>query len=321
MSNIVVEATNLHKTYPNGVHAVKGIDLQLHKGEVLGLLGPNGAGKTTTMSMLVGILRQSEGEIKILGKDVNQDLDDIKTMIGYSPQHLVFYDFLTCQENAELVATCYGVPNVKSRIKDVFEQFQLVEIANRRAGNLSGGQKRRLNVVLSLLHSPRILFLDEPSAGMDPQCRNLLWDSIEDLVAKEKISIILSTHLMEVADRLAHRIMIIDHGKILVNGTSTELKTKYGGGQILELHFKQDAGTAIIDSVEKQFRTKNSNQVTRYNSTLRISPSSDKSDFHLASAVEVLQAQQAMPCLKDMSFRTSSLEDVFLILTGKALRE
>ncbi|MHA1874148.1 MAG: ABC transporter ATP-binding protein, partial [Candidatus Heimdallarchaeaceae archaeon] len=172
---VTLQTRNLHKTYDKEVKAVQGIDLEIKKGEVFGLLGPNGAGKTTLIKMLVGILKPDKGEILFNGIKLN-GTTELKGMIGYAPQELVFYPFLTVLENMQLYASLYSIKNTRKRIDEILELFQLTELSKRQAEKMSGGQKRRLNIALSLLHSPQILFLDEPSSGMDPQSRNVLWE-------------------------------------------------------------------------------------------------------------------------------------------------
>ncbi|MHA1867379.1 MAG: ABC transporter ATP-binding protein, partial [Candidatus Heimdallarchaeaceae archaeon] len=236
---VTLQTRNLHKTYDKEVKAVQGIDLEIKKGEVFGLLGPNGAGKTTLIKMLVGILKPDKGEILFNGIKLN-GTTELKGMIGYAPQELVFYPFLTVLENMQLYASLYSIKNTRKRIDEILELFQLTELSKRQAEKMSGGQKRRLNIALSLLHSPQILFLDEPSSGMDPQSRNVLWESVEQLKEKEGVTILLSTHLMEVADKLSDRVAIIDHGKVLTVGTPDELKSKHASIETVEIQFAKN---------------------------------------------------------------------------------
>ncbi|MCG3223891.1 MAG: ABC transporter ATP-binding protein, partial [Candidatus Heimdallarchaeota archaeon] len=268
LKEIVVDTKNLEKIYDGKVHAVRGVNFELFDGEVLGFLGPNGAGKTTTISILLGIIQKTKGDFSIYGKGIN-DFKTIRELIGYTPQELVFYNFLTVQENAELFADCYQIQNKKARINELFDLFQLTELKKRRAEKLSGGQKRRLNLVLGMLHSPKILFLDEPSAGMDPQSRHILWENIERLSKKEGISIMLTTHLMEVADRLCDRILIIDYGKIIAQGTPDELKATYGAEELIELIMDESLDSKINDSFITDLR-KEFSKITFHDNKIKI---------------------------------------------------
>lgn len=316
--SVVLQTKQLVKTYDKKVKAVQGINLELYKGEVLGLLGPNGAGKTTYIKMLVGILKPNSGEILINGKKLNGKLSELKGLIGYTPQELVFYPFLNCLENMRLFASLYNVPKAEERIYGLMELFQLLDLSDRRAENMSGGQKRRLNIALSLLHSPKILFLDEPSAGMDPQSRNVLWESIDNLVQNEGVTIILTTHLMEVADRLSDRIAIIDHGKVLTIGTPDELKNRYKTGETIELQFSKNIEKKHEDKLLAKLRVKYP-KLTTENERHYIKTSSGVSD--ITKVMGILEKSNAVTYLQDIQLRLGTLEDVFLHLTGKQLRE
>ena len=314
---IVLKAKNLEKIYDGKVHAVRGVNFELLDGEVLGLLGPNGAGKTTTISILLGILQKTKGDFSIFGKDIN-DFKAIRELIGYAPQELVLYDFLTVQENADLFADCYQIQNKKARITELFDLFQLTELKKRRADKLSGGQKRRLNLVLGMLHSPKILFLDEPSAGMDPQSRHILWENIGRLSKEEGISIILTTHLMEVADRLCDRILIIDYGKIIAQGTPEELKTTYGAEELIELIMDESLDTKNNDSFIAELR-KEFSKITFHDNKIKIFTKDGAS--LIPDVIELAVKLDVTDYIKSLQLRGSTLEDVFIGLTGKALRE
>jgi len=315
--SVVLQTEKLEKAFDKNIKAVQGISLELYKGEVLGLLGPNGAGKTTFVKMLVGILKPDNGEISINRKPLNGD-KSLKGLIGYAPQELVFYPFLTCLENMELYASLYKVPKAHERIYNLMELFQLLELSDRRAEKMSGGQKRRLNVAISLLHSPKILFLDEPSAGMDPQSRNVLWESIDNLVEKEGITIILTTHLMEVADRLSDRIAIIDHGKVLTIGSPDELKAKYNSGETIEMQFSKSIDKTLYQSLKAKLKAQFS-QFSEENDRIYIKTTNGISD--IAEVMDVIEEYESISYLQDIQLRLGTLEDVFLHLTGKKLRE
>ena len=319
MKEPVVVLNDIYKKYENGVEAVKGLNLEVYRNEVIGFLGPNGAGKTTTIKMIVGLLKPTRGTITIFGKSLTpSSYEKIKDKIGYCPQELVFYSHLTVQENADLFATIYNVPQPSKKIDELFSLFKLENIKNRLAKNLSGGQKRRLNTVLSLLNSPELLILDEPSVGMDPQSRQVLWENIQKLVKEEGMTIILTTHLMEVADRLSDRICIIDNGKVIALGTPDELKRKANTHEVLEVHLKP----FVENSLKKKLLEKLSNiglKARVLDSSLLITTKKGLSD--MADLLELLKKNNYMGMVYDVSFREKTLEDVFIELTGKKLRE
>lgn len=314
---VVLEVKGLEKLYDKKIHAVKGIDIELYKGEVFGLLGPNGAGKTTTIAMLLGITKKSKGEIKILGKKCD-DLREIHNLVGYAPQDLVFYPFLTVQENIELFADCYEVANKKDKISDLIERFQFTESRKRRAGKLSGGQQRRLNLLLGLIHNPEILLLDEPSAGMDPQSRNILWEYIKKFAKEEGLSIILTTHIMEVAERLCDRIAIIDYGEIIAKGTPTELKSMFNDKDVVELYFNDQIEQSILEDL-KSTLSDNYPKITLTSNVIKIRTNNGATE--IPQIVDLVENLGGMIFVDNLQLRESSLEDVFLSLTGKSLRE
>ncbi|MFA4905270.1 MAG: ATP-binding cassette domain-containing protein [Candidatus Margulisiibacteriota bacterium] len=226
MANPVIEVKDLTKKF-NGFTAVDSVNFEVDEGCVFGLLGPNGAGKTTTISMLSTLLRPTSGAAHINGHDVQKDPAAVRRSIGIVFQDPSSDDILTGRENLLLHCLLFDVPNaeIKSRIEWALKLVDLTEWQNTLLKKYSGGMRRRLELARGLLHKPRILFLDEPTLGLDPQARENIWVHIENLVKVEKVSIILTTHYMEEADRLCDRVAIIDHGKIIVSGTPTELKT------------------------------------------------------------------------------------------------
>lgn len=315
--NVVLQTKNLHKTYDRKVKALEGVELEIKEGEVFGILGPNGAGKTTLIKIMVGILKADQGEIFLNSRKIN-GTNELKGIIGYAPQELVFYPFLTVLENMRLFATLYRVERATERIDELLELFHLKELSNRIAEKMSGGQKRRLNIALSLLHSPKILFLDEPSAGMDPQSRNVLWESVKQLQEHNDVTIILTTHLMEVADRLSDRIAIIDHGKVLTVDTPEALKTKYAGIGTLKIQFAKKlpakAHKEIMDKLQDRY-----GQIAASDNAISIKA---KEGFKAISEImKIFQELSVDSYVTDVQLRQGTLEDVFLQLTGKELRE
>ncbi len=240
MDRYVLKTQNLTKKY-NGLLAVDNLNLEIKEGEVFGFLGPNGAGKTSAIRMMVGLLRPTNGQVLFNGGEIGS-VD--KGIIGVCPQELVLWESLTCRENLAFMGNMYGIPRpvLNERISTLLDTLALSDKGNEVVSKLSGGIKRRLNVALSLVHDPAILFLDEPSAGLDPQSRLLLWDFIRTLRDKEGKTIVLTTHIMEEADALSDRIAIIDHGRLLLLDTPEDLKKTIGRGDIVKIQLA-DAAT------------------------------------------------------------------------------
>ncbi|MBY9014253.1 MAG: ATP-binding cassette domain-containing protein, partial [Candidatus Lokiarchaeota archaeon] len=238
--DLAIETNNLKKYYKD-IHAVDGIDLAIPKGSLFGFLGPNGAGKTTTISMLSTVLPPTSGKATILGYDLKKESNKIKECIGICPQEIVLYERLTARENINLIAQMHGLKKAdyKERTDDLLGQMNLLERANSLVKTYSGGMKRRVNVLMAVIHEPELIFFDEPTAGLDPQSRRVVWDFIKDFQEK-KTTIILTTHNMEEADDLSDELIIIDHGKIITQGTPNNLKGRLGEGDIVE--FKVDEG-------------------------------------------------------------------------------
>ncbi|MCY3414129.1 MAG: ABC transporter ATP-binding protein [Candidatus Heimdallarchaeota archaeon] len=293
----IITVNDLQKIYPNGVEAISGIDLTIQKGEVFGLLGPNGAGKSTLMNILVGLLEASNGTISM----------DQDSKMGYVPQDLVFYENLTVEENLVLFARCEGMINYKDRVQELMTVLELKELKKRRAGKMSGGQKRRLNIAIGMINQPDILILDEPSAGMDPQSRNILWKLINKL--SEDMTIILTTHLMEVADALADRVAIIDQGRVVAIGTPEELKQGNGAETTLEITLKHDT-TAMIMVGGKEI------EVVKGKITME-----GQSEEILPDVLTALKENFGAQCVAGLQLKQKTLEDVFIQLTGSQLRE
>jgi len=232
-SSVIVDVKNLRKQYGE-FPAVDGLSFSIEEGEVFGLLGPNGAGKTTTLHMLATILRPTSGTASINGYDIVRQPSKVRKSIGMVFQEPSSDDLLTGAENLRMHAMLYGVPSPlrEERAKEVLE---LVDLTDRKDGlvkHYSGGMRRRLEIARGLLHNPKILFLDEPTLGLDPQTREHIWKYVERLVAEQKISIIITTHYMDEADRLCDRIAIVDHGRIVVDDSPEVLKRALGGDMV-----------------------------------------------------------------------------------------
>ena len=239
VENIVV-VDNLHKTYGKNVIAVDGISFRVKKGEIFGFLGPNGAGKSTTIKILTTLLEKSSGKATIDGLDIDADQATVRRIIGYSSQEVGVDDDLTARENLMLQCSFHHIPKEKAKIKvnELLQTIRLAEAADRRLKTFSGGMRKRLDLASSLVSDPKILFLDEPTTGLDPQSRQDIWEYIIKLNNKG-MTIFLTTQYMEEADRLANRLCIVDQGKIVAEGTPAELKAQVGADKIT-LRFKID---------------------------------------------------------------------------------
>lgn len=217
---------HLTKKYED-VIAVEDLSLQIEKDELFGLLGPNGAGKTTTINVLCGLIKPTSGTVKVGGFDVQRETSKVKELIGVCPQETAIYPYLTGAENVELFGNLHGMTkeNIKTRRNMLLEKLGLTQEAKRKTEKYSGGMKRRLSLILALIHDPQIAFLDEPTVAMDPQSRHAVWDFIRELKKEDK-TIILTTHYMEEAETLCDRVGIIDHGKLIALGPPKELILK-----------------------------------------------------------------------------------------------
>jgi len=230
VNEAVIDVRDLQKTYPDGTAAVKGISFQVRKGEIFGFLGPNGAGKTTSMRILGTLLNSSAGSAKVLGLDVDKQSKQIKQRIGFAMQEVGMDDLATGREMLVLHGKLYGMSGreAKARAEELLKTFDLVEHANRRVVRFSGGMQRRLDLAVSLVHTPEVLFLDEPSTGLDPKSRADLWAVLRRLRKENGITVLMSTHYMEEADVLCDRIAIISKGKIAAIDTPERLKRSVG---------------------------------------------------------------------------------------------
>jgi ABC-2 type transport system ATP-binding protein len=223
MKEMAIVLENLTKKFED-VTAVDGLSLQIEKGELFGLLGPNGAGKTTTIKILCGLLEPTNGTATVGGYDVQRDSAKMKELIGVCPQDTAVYPYLTGMENVKFFGNLYAMPKakLKENAEKLFDKLSLSQDADRRVGKYSGGMKRRINLIMALIHDPEIAFLDEPTVAMDPQSRHAVWDFIKGLKQQGK-TIILTTHYMEEAEELCGRVGVIDHGKLIALGSPKEM--------------------------------------------------------------------------------------------------
>jgi ABC-2 type transport system ATP-binding protein len=230
-----IHIENLTKKFED-ITAVDNLSLEIEKGELFGLLGPNGAGKTTVIKTLCALLQPTSGSIRVGGVDVQKEAAKVKELIGVCPQDTAAYPFLSGRENVELFGNLHTMPKekLKKNIEELFEKMSLTEDAGRRLGKYSSGMKRRINLVMALVHDPEIAFLDEPTVAMDPQSRHAVWDFIKELKQRGK-TIILTTHYMEEAEELCDRIGIIDHGRLIALGSPKQLKDKFQAKDLEEV--------------------------------------------------------------------------------------
>lgn len=244
-----IEIVDLYKTYKGADEpALNGIRLEVPMGEIFGLLGPNGAGKTTTINILCGILPASSGTVNIEGLSLRSNIDEIKRTIGVVPQDIALYPTLTARENLAFIGSMYGLKGkaLKGRIDECLEIFGLKKFANRQVQTYSGGMKRRLNLIAGIMHSPKILFLDEPTVGIDVQSRTVILDFLKKL-NQEGTTIIYTSHYMEEAEQLCTYIAIIDLGKIIIHGRPDALVREHQGAENLETLFLQLTGRKLRD--------------------------------------------------------------------------
>lgn len=304
-----IRCTDLRKTYPAKppVEALVGIDLTVRRGECFGLLGPNGAGKTTTIEILEGLLEASSGEVEILGMTWGPDGDAIRHRIGISLQETQLSEKLSVRETLTLFRSFYrkGIS-----ADDAIALVSLQEKATSWVGKLSGGQKQRLAVASALVGDPDLLFLDEPTTGLDPQSRRQLWEVIRDLRSRGR-TVLLTTHYMDEAERLCDRIAIVDHGKVIALGSPRELIASLGGEHVIE--FTLD-GDGLGDGLDELPGVRS---IGHENGTIRLTVS----EPHVTLPALLSRLSEASSELTSLTTRHASLEDVFVSLTGRHLRD
>jgi ABC-2 type transport system ATP-binding protein len=307
--DVAIRCHNLRKTYDGKVEAVRGLDLEILAGECFGLLGPNGAGKTTTIEILEGLLPPTSGDVQILGKTWNAHSRELREELGISLQETRLGEKLTVRETLELFASFYRRP--RSAV-EVMDEMALTEKANTWVGKLSGGQKQWLAVATALVANPKILFLDEPTTGLDPQSRRQLWEIIR-LFQRRGGTVLLTTHYMDEAERLCDRIAIIDHGLTIASGTPAELIERLGGHHMVEFEATGN-GLATVDT---------------WHSLPGVEAVHEEDGRMLLSVREPHETIPALLAalqnrgshLLHLTTRQASLEDVFVHLTGRHLRE
>jgi ABC-2 type transport system ATP-binding protein len=308
----IISVENLKKYYKD-TKAVDDVSFQVEEGEIFGFLGPNGAGKTTSIKMLVTLLRPTDGTAKVAGHDIVKEPDNVRKSIGIVFQEPALDDRLTGKENLDFHARMYGMKadQRKSRIEEVLKIVDLEEKANMLVKTYSGGMKRRLEIARGLMHYPKVLFLDEPTIGLDPQTRRSIWDYIKLLNEREKITIFLTTHYMEEADYLCNRVAIIDQGKILVVDSPSDLKSKIGKDVIT-------VGCSNAELFAEELKKEEWVESTKIHDS-NVMIGTREAEKKLPLIIKI--AEKSGVEIRSMEVGKPTLEDVFLHYTGRKIRD
>lgn len=302
-----ISALGLRKSYGDKV-VLDGIDLRIPEGTVFALLGPNGAGKTTTVEILSTLIAADSGEAWIGGHDVTTDADSVRDQIGVTGQFAAVDGLLTAEENLLLMADLHhlGRGEGRRRAAELLERFELTEAARKNVATFSGGMRRKLDLAMTLVGRPRIIFLDEPTTGLDPRSRRVMWELIRNLVADQGVTIFLTTQYLEEADQLADRIAVLDHGKLVAEGTAEELKRLIPGGHV-RLQFSDAAGLTEAASVF--------DVATRDDESLSLQIPNNGSIANLRALLAIIDSTGVRA--ESLTMHTPDLDDVFLTLTGR----
>ena len=312
---IAIAVENIVKRYGD-FEAVKGVSFSVSEGEIFGLLGPNGAGKSTLIRMMTTLIPVTSGKAIVAGHNVVDDPDDVRRVIGVIPQALTSDQDLTLEENLIIYAKLYGVPRAQrdKNINEVLEAVDLVKWRDAQTKTLSGGMRRRLEIARGLVHNPKIFFLDEPTTGLDPVSRIAVWEMLNKLKTTRNLTMLLTTHYMEEADKLCDRIAIVDHGNLVALGTPVELKNSVAGANVVEVRFDREA-EAWED------RLKNLEGVT--------SVQPESAGFYRVlttsgsrTTMQIVELAQSLgETLTSLSVQNTTLDDVFIHYTGRQLRD
>jgi ABC-2 type transport system ATP-binding protein len=310
-----IQVENIVKKY-GAFEAVKGVNFSVASGEIFGLLGPNGAGKSTLIRMMTTLIPVTSGRALVGGHDVAREPDAVRRMIGVIPQALTSDPDLTLQENLSIYAKLYGVPAAqrKKNIDDVLEAVDLVKWRDAQTKTLSGGMRRRLEIARGLVHNPQIFFLDEPTTGLDPVSRIAVWEMLNNLRTTRKLTMLITTHYMEEADKLCDRIAIVDHGTLVALGTPLELKQGVPGANVVEVHFDRE-------TEEWKERLEKLDGVTSVQAQSAgfyrvLTSSGSRTTMQLVELAASLGET-----LTSLSVQNTTLDDVFVHYTGRQLRD
>ena len=313
MTENIIEAKGLTKVFNGYLVAVDHVNFEVKEGEIYGFLGPNGAGKTTTINMLITVLKPTEGTATVCGHDILKEANMVRRKIGVVPQEYTADEDLTGYENIILCADLYGIPREISekRALELLELVQLTEFKDKKVETYSGGMRRRLELACGLINRPRVLFLDEPTLGLDVQTRANIWEYIKLLKKEYGMTLFMTTHYLEEADALCDRIAIIDHGKILVIGTPNELKSSLGG-DIITLNVNEERNiSGLIEKIE------NVREVKRIGAEYRIKVK----DGELTAPLIIEALRNEGIRVTKLSLSKPSLNEVYLEYTGKSMRD
>jgi ABC-2 type transport system ATP-binding protein len=305
-----IEVRDLCKSFKD-FHAVDHLSLSVKQGEIFGLLGPNGSGKTTTINMISGLSVPTSGEVRVMGNDVRHNARQVHQILGSVPQETALYEELTAWANMDFHADLFGIPRKekKERITKLLELVQLLDRKDSRVGTFSGGMKRRLALARALLHDPQLIYLDEPTLGVDIQARRAIWDYILSLRDQGK-TVLITTNYLEEAQALCERIAIIDHGKLIAVDTPDHLKRTYGGSviEVETVHPSKAADTIhALSGVTNVIQDGNHLKIT-----------TQGVDSFVAQVINILSQEGE---IKDIAIREPNLDEIFLLLTGTALRD
>jgi ABC-2 type transport system ATP-binding protein len=311
----ILEVKDLVKNYGD-FQAVKGVSFNIKEGEIFSLLGPNGAGKTTTISMLSTLYTPTSGDATIAGHSITKDPMSVRNVIGVVPQDLALYEDLTAKENLIFWGQMYGLSGkpLTSRVDEVLEQIGLTDKAKDRVKTYSGGMKRRVNIGVGLLHKPKLLFMDEPTVGIDPQSRRAILDTVKDL-NKKGMTVLYTTHYMEEAEELSNRVGIFDHGQLIAIGTQKELTKQVGETETLVLHINENEDPEALAKAFREIKEVLEANVVNHEISV-ITPSAED-----VLAAVVTKANERGIKIHSIDIREPNLEAVFLQLTGRALRD
>ncbi|HVP26889.1 MAG TPA: ATP-binding cassette domain-containing protein [Candidatus Bathyarchaeia archaeon] len=313
MSEEIIKAEGLTKVFNKHLVAVDHVNFEVKKGEIFGFLGPNGAGKTTTINMLITLLRPTEGTASVIGFDIAKQHDDVRNVIGVVPQEYTADEDLTGLENILLCADLYGIPRkvAKERAEELLKLVELTDFKDKKVATFSGGMRRRLELACGLINRPKVLFLDEPTLGLDVQTRTATWEYIKTLKKGFGMTLFMTTHYLEEADSLCDRIAIIDHGKIVVVGTPEDLKHSLGG-DVITLSIKDDPDvTELIRGVE------NVKDVKKENGSYRIK--AENGEVTAPFVIETLRKKGYI--VTRLMLTEPTLNEVYLEYTGRSLRD
>jgi len=312
---VAIAVENIVKSYGT-FEAVKGVSFSVNDGEIFGLLGPNGAGKSTLIRMMTTLVPITSGRAMVAGFDVAKESDSVRRAIGVIPQALTSDPDLTLEENLSIYAKLYGVPRAQraKNIQEVLEAVDLVKWRYAQTKTLSGGMRRRLEIARGLVHNPHIFFLDEPTTGLDPVSRIAVWEMLDNLRKTRNLTMLLTTHYMEEADKLCDRIAIVDHGNLVALGTPIELKQNVPGANVVEVHFDRETG-------QWKSRLESMDGVTSVQAESAgfyrvLTSSGSKTTMQLVELAASLGEN-----ITSLSVQNTSLDDVFVHYTGRQLRD